>query len=195
MAETWSVMKELGSPASPFDLPVANPSVDSLGGETRRLDDYSGADVLVLVFTCNHCPFALHVEDALAQSARTYADRGVRFIAINANDAERFPGDSFEAMRRRTDRKAYPFPYLFDDSQEVAKAYGAVCTPDFFVFDRTRKLVYRGRYDETRPGRGAATGRDLHAALDQLIESGTVTVEQRPSIGCNIKWKPGNEPA
>ena len=194
MALTYSIMKELGSAAPFFDLPAANPSADGLSGDRRSLDQYAGA-ALVVVFTCNHCPFAKHVEDALIRSAATWADKDVQFVLISANDAGGYPEDSFDAMAARAAAKGYPFPYLYDESQEVAKAYGAVCTPDLFVYDRDRKLVYRGRYDETRPDMGVSTGKDLHDALDLLLSSGEVLAEQVPSIGCDIKWKPGNRPA
>ncbi|MXW64491.1 MAG: thioredoxin family protein [Bacteroidetes bacterium SB0662_bin_6] len=194
MALTYSIMKELGSSAPPFDLPAANPSADGLSGDRRSLDQYDAA-ALVIVFTCNHCPFAKHVEDALIRSAAAWADKDVQFVLISANDARGYPEDSFDAMAARAAAKGYPFPYLYDESQEVAKAYGAVCTPDLFVYDRDRKLVYRGRYDETRPDMGVATGKDLHDALDLLLSSGEVLAEQVPSIGCDIKWKPGNRPA
>ncbi len=194
MALTYSLMQELGSAAPPFDLPVANPSADSLAGDRRSLDQYDAA-ALVVVFTCNHCPFAKHVEDALIRSAAAWEDKGVQFVLISANDARGYPEDSFDAMAARAAAKDYPFPYLYDESQEVAKAYGAVCTPDLFVYDRDKKLVYRGRYDETRPDMGVATGKDLHDALDLLFSFGEVLAEQVPSIGCDIKWKPGNRPA
>ncbi len=194
MALTYSTMEELGSTAPYFDLPVANPDADGLPGGRRRLDDYVGG-ALVVVFTCNHCPFAKHVEDALIQHADFWAGKGAHFVLVNANDAETHPEDSFEAMAKRAAAKKYPFPYLYDETQEVAKAYGAVCTPDFFAYDSDRKLVYRGRYDDTRPGLGVATGKDLYAALDRLHASGEVMPNQVPSIGCNIKWKPGNAPA
>ncbi len=189
MAITYSQMTELGVEAPPFDLPVANPQVDDIDRATRRLDDYADAGALVVVFTCNHCPYAVHVEETLLEVARTYQERGVPFVAINANDAELYPDDSFENMARRAQQKGYPFPYLYDASQDVARAYGAECTPDFFVYDRARRLVYRGRFDETRPGQGLPTGRDLRQALDQLLDTGEVTMEQYPSIGCNVKWR------
>lgn len=191
MSATYSEMINLGMKAPEFDLPIANPSVDGSDHENRALNDYDDKKVLVVVFTCNHCQYARHVEDGLIQTAREYAGRGVQFVAINSNDPARYPDDSFDSMSRRAAAKGYSYPYLFDESQEVARAYGAVCTPDFFVFDQDRSLVYRGRYDETRPGKGTATGKELHAALDELLETGHVTVEQKPSVGCNIKWKEG----
>jgi len=189
MAITYSQMTELGVEAPPFDLPAANPQVDDIDRATRRLDDYADAGALVVVFTCNHCPYAIHVEETLLEVARAYQERGVPFIAINANDAELYPDDSFENMARRAQQKGYPFPYLYDASQDVARAYRAECTPDFFVYNRARRLVYRGRFDETRPGQGQPTGHDLRQALDQLLDTGEVTMEQYPSIGCNVKWR------
>ncbi|NBC17155.1 MAG: redoxin domain-containing protein [Bacteroidetes bacterium] len=195
MAVTHSKMIELGMKAPPFDLPTANPGVDEVEGETRALADYAEAEAAVVVFTCNHCPYAKHVEDALVDMASHYQARGVQFIAINANDPEQYPEDAFDKMAERAKAKQFPFPYLFDASQDVAKAYGALCTPDFFVFDDDRTLAYRGRFDETRPNQGEAHGGDLSAALDELLQQGEVTSEQHPSMGCNIKWKPGNAPA
>ena len=189
MAVTYSLMNELGAEAPSFDLPAANPEVDGRTGATRSLSDYGDAEALVVVFTCNHCPYARHVEDALVQTARDYGQRGVAFVAICSNDADKYPADSFEAMAERAAEKDFPFPYLHDETQEVARAYGAVCTPDFFVFDGDHRLAYRGRMDETRPNRDPATAADLRRALDELLEQGEVTMEQHPSMGCNIKWK------
>lgn len=189
MARTYSDMVDLGTPAPLFRLPAANPSVDAVGGKTRGLDDYAGKRIIVMVFTCNHCPYAQHVEDALIGVALEYETHGVQFITINANDAVQYPEDSFEAMTERAAKKSYPFPYLFDESQACARAYGAVCTPDFFVFDQNRLLTYRGRFDDTRPGKGISTGADLRKALDEVLHTGTVSAEQWPSMGCNIKWK------
>ncbi len=195
MALTYSQEISLGTEAPPFDLPVVNPEADGLDKPTRSLEDFADARALVVVFTCNHCPYAQHIEDALIAVARSYQPKGVRFVAINANDPEQYPEDAPEAMARRARAKGYPFPYLFDETQEVAKAYGALCTPDLYVFDANRRLVYHGRFDDTRPGRGRpATGADLKRALDEWLESGKVTGPQYPSMGCNIKWKPGNEP-
>jgi peroxiredoxin len=185
----------LGQKAPAFSLPAANPDVDDRGDEVRSLDDYADADALVIVFTCNHCPYAQHVEDELLAMAREYQERGGQFIAICSNDPEQYPDDSFESMAERAEEKDYPFPYLQDESQEVAQAYEAACTPDFYVFDADRRLVYRGRFDETRPENGEAHGGDLRQALDEVLGQGEVTIEQKPSMGCNIKWKPGTEPA
>lgn len=194
MSLTYSQMISLGTDAPPFDLPAVNPEADGKGGTHRRLEDFDEAQVLVVVFTCNHCPYAKHVEDPLIGMARDFAERDVAFVAISSNDPTHYPDDSFQSMAKRAKDKNYPFPYLFDETQEVAKAYRAVCTPDFFVFDRNRKLAYTGRFDESSPGRGTATGRDLRTAIEQLMESGEVAITQHPSMGCNIKWKPGNRP-
>jgi len=195
MAVTESTMMELGRTAPPFELPAANPDVDDRGGDTRSLDDYADAEALVVVFLCNHCPYVKHIEDELLAVARAYQERGVQFVGICSNDAERYPDDSFDSMAERARAKDYPFPYLQDESQEVAQTYEAACTPDFYVFDADRELVYRGRFDETRPNDGEPHGGDLRQALDELLDDGTVTIEQKPSMGCNIKWKEGNQPA
>lgn len=189
MALTHSVMIKLGSKAPAFELPVCNPKADGGPGTTRTLQDCMGPRGLVVVFMCNHCPFVVHIEDALVQLAGAYLKRGVGFVGISANDAEQYPADSFENMARRARDRAYPFAYAYDESQEVARAYDAVCTPDIFVYDTDCRLVYRGRFDETRPGQGVATGSDLARALDELLVDGAVTTEQFPSMGCNIKWK------
>lgn len=189
MALTHSVMIELGSEAPAFELPACNPQVDDAHGTTRSLQDCMGPRGLVVVFMCNHCPFVVHIENALVGLARTYLERGLGFVGISANDANQYPADSFENMARRARDKAYPFAYLYDESQEVARAYDAVCTPDIFVYDPACKLVYRGRFDETRPGQGVATGSDLARALDEFLAGGAVSMEQVPSMGCNIKWK------
>jgi len=195
MAVTESTMMELGQPAPEFSLPAANPEVDEHGGNTRSLADYDDADVLVVVFMCNHCPYVKHIEEALLDVAREYQPRGVQFVGICSNDAERYPDDSFERMAERAQEKNYPFPYLQDEAQGVAEDYEAACTPDIYVFDEDRTLAYRGRFDETRPDGDEAHGGDLRQALDELLETGTVAMEQHPSMGCNIKWAPGREPA
>jgi len=195
MAVTESTMMELGHQAPSFTLPAANPDVDDRGGDTRSLEEYADADALVVVFMCNHCPYVKHLEDELLATAREYQDQGVQFIGICSNDAENYPDDSFDNMAKRAQAKNYPFPYLQDETQEVAQAYEAACTPDFYVFDADRELAYRGRFDETRPDGGEPHGGDLRQALDELLEAGDVTMEQHPSMGCNIKWKSGTEPA
>lgn len=182
-------MVPLGTAAPAFDLPTANPAVDGRPGETRSLDDFADAEALVVAFICNHCPFVHAVEDRLVALGRDYAPKGVQVVGICSNDAEQYPADSFPAMAERAEAKGYPFPYLHDESQAVARAYDAVCTPDFFVYDRDRTLAYRGRLDDGRPGQPATTT-DLRDALEALLQTGAVPGEQIPSMGCNIKWKP-----
>jgi peroxiredoxin len=187
MAAT-STMLELGTPAPTFALTDTD-------GRTVSLDDAKGAPALLVMFICNHCPFVKHLRPALAALAEEYAPRGVAIVGINANDADRFPDDSPEAMKREKAAAGYTFPYLYDASQDVARAYQAACTPDFFLFDADHRLVYRGRFDESRPNNGLpVTGRDLRAALDAVLEGRPVAAEQAPSIGCSIKWRPGKEP-
>lgn len=189
MARTPSTMLPLGTPAPPFRLPDTD-------GTPVALDDLRGAPALLVMFICNHCPFVKHVRGELAALGRDYAPRGVAVFAISSNDARAYPQDGPEAMRREKEEAGYPFPYLWDETQEVAQAYKAACTPDFFLFDGERRLVYRGQLDDSRPGNGRpVTGRDLRAALDATLQGRPVSIEQTPSIGCNIKWKPGNEPA
>ncbi len=195
MALTYSQTIDLGTKAPDFTLPVANPPKDDPGRTTYSLHDFDEARALVVVFMCNHCPYVVHIEDALLRLARAYQPKGVAFVGINANEPAQYPEDSFEKMAERAAAKDYPFPYLFDATQEVAKAYGALCTPDIYVFDRDRRLVYHGRFDATRPRTGQTPdGADLRRALDELLATGRVTGEQYPSMGCNIKWRPGNEP-
>jgi peroxiredoxin len=182
-------MMELGTEAPAFDLPVANPEADDISGETRSLEDYTDVEALVVVFTCNHCPYAKEVEPRLIDLAREYEPQGVAVVAICSNDAEEYPEDSFENMAKRARAKDYPFPYLRDETQQVALAYGAECTPDFFVFDGNHKLQYRGRLDDGTPSSDEVTSHDLRKALEELLETGEVTIEQVPSRGCNIKWK------
>ena len=183
-----STMLELGTPAPPFALPDTE-------GKTVSLEDASGAPALLVMFVSNHCPFVKHVAAELARLGDDYATRGVAVVAIGANDVDRYPQDGPAAMRAARETWRWSFPYLHDASQEVAKAYRAACTPDFFLFDAERRLVYRGQLDDSRPGSGVpVTGRDLRAALDAVLEGRPVPAEQRPSLGCNIKWRPGNEP-
>ncbi|MFO8098570.1 MAG: thioredoxin family protein [Salinibacter sp.] len=195
MAVTESTMLELGTSAPAFTLPAANPDVDAHGGDTRSLTDYDDAEALVVVFMCNHCPYVKHIEAALVDVAREYQERGVQFVGICSNDAERYPDDSFEKMAERAQENDYPFPYLQDETQDIARDYKAACTPDLYVFDDDRTLVYRGRFDETRPDGDEAHGGDLRHALDELLTEGEITMEQTPSMGCNIKWKPDADPA
>jgi len=189
MVRTPSTMLPLGTVAPDFDLP----NVDG------RMVDYAaaaGPQGTVVMFICNHCPFVKHVADELARLGREFMPRGVGFVAISSNDVASHPADSPEQMVREAEDRGYPFPYLYDETQEVAKAYHAACTPDFYVFDAGRKLVYRGQLDPSRPGSDVpVTGSDLRAAVDALLAGRPPLAEQIPSLGCNIKWKPGNHPA
>lgn len=189
MARTPSTMLELGTPAPDFRLP--DPS-----GRVFARDDFSRDEPLLVMFLCNHCPYVKHIRDGLARFGRDYADRGLGIVAINANDVSAYPDDRPEKMAEEARAAGYTFPYLYDESQAVAKAYQAACTPDFFLFDRDRKLVYRGQFDGSRPANDVpVTGRDLRAAVDAVLAGRTPSAEQRPSLGCNIKWRHGNEPA
>jgi peroxiredoxin len=189
MALTPSTMLALGSRAPDFRLP-------EVGGGHVALDDFREAPALLVVFLCNHCPYVKHVRHALADLAREYQAKGVAVVGISSNDVVTHPDDSPEKMLEEKAAIGYTFPYLYDESQDVAKAYQAACTPDFYVFDRNRALVYRGQLDGSRPGNNVpVTGRDLRAALDAVLAGKPVPSDQRPSLGCNIKWKPGNAPA
>ena len=158
-------------------------------------DDFRGAPALLVIFMCNHCPFVIHVADELARLAAEYQRRGVAIVGINANDTASYPRDSPEQMIHESEARGYGFPYLFDETQEVAKRYHAACTPDFFLFDAKQRLVYRGQLDDSRPQSGIpVTGRDLRAAMDAVLAGKPVDEDQKPSLGCNIKWKAGNEP-
>ncbi|QOC22487.1 thioredoxin family protein [Wenzhouxiangella sp. AB-CW3] len=184
MAKTESTMLPLGTPAPDFRLP------DTVSGKDFSLDDAAGEKGTLVMFICNHCPFVKHVLDELARLGRDYPDRGIGVVAISSNDVTGYPQDRPERMAELAQAKGFSFPYLYDESQNTARAYDAACTPDFFVFDADRKLVYRGQLDDSRPGNGIeVTGKDLRAALDALIEGQPVAKEQKPSIGCNIKWK------
>ena len=189
MVQTASTMIPLGSDAAAFELPDPQ-------GKMVCLSDFADAPVLVVIFMCNHCPFVKHIGNELADLARTYQERGVGLVAINPNDVENYPDDSPEKMAEAIKEYGYTFPYLYDESQEIAKAYQAACTPDFFVYNAERQLVYRGQMDDSRPNNEhPVTGADLRAVLDALLDGGPAPAMQKPSIGCNIKWKPGNEPA
>jgi thiol-disulfide isomerase/thioredoxin len=180
-------MLPLGTPAPAFQLPDAH-------GRTISLADFSGRPLLVM-FICNHCPFVKHLAPQLAQLGRDYDEHRVGIVAINANDVDNYPEDSPERMGEEARRQGYPFPYLFDGSQAVAKAYRAACTPDFFLFDAAHRLVYRGQFDDSRPGNGLpVTGADLRTALESVLAGQGGPARQNPSIGCNIKWKAGQEP-
>ena len=188
MAEPPSTMAPLGMKAPPFRLP-------DLAGKLASLDDFQQAPALLVAFICNHCPYVKHIRSHFAQLVRDYQARGVAVVGISSNDVESYPDDAPEKMAEEAKTFGYTFPYLYDESQEVAKAYRAACTPDFYLFDRERRLVYRGQYDASRPGNNKpVTGADLRAALDAVLGGGKVPEEQRHSLGCNIKWKRGNEP-
>ncbi len=188
MALTQSTMLPLGSAAPDFIL-------SDTAGCTVSRNDFKGRAALLVMFICNHCPYVKHVRAQLAKLGRDYLPRGVGIVAINSNDAQISPNDSPEKMKQEVQDIGYPFPYLFDEKQAVARAYQAACTPDIFLFDAGHHLVYRGQIDESRPKNGLpSTGKDLRAALDAILDSRPVPEPQVPSIGCSIKWKPGNEP-
>ena len=188
MAETPSTMLALGTKAPAFRL--ADPH-----GKWVSSDDFKDSAALLVVFMCNHCPYVKHIRSKFAELAKEYQARGVAVVGINSNDAESYPDDRPEKMADEIKRVGYTFPYLYDESQEVAKAYRAACTPDFYLFDRDRLLVYRGQFDDSRPGNERpVTGADLRAALDAVLAGRPVASNQRPSLGCNIKWKRGNAP-
>jgi peroxiredoxin len=188
MVRTASTMLPLGTSAPDFSL--CDPE-----GKVVSLHDFDGATALLVVFLCNHCPYVKHIADRFAELAREYQARGVAVVGINSNDYQMYPDDSPQKMRDEIARRGYTFPYLVDETQEVAKAYRAACTPDFFLFDRQRWLFYRGQMDSSRPGNNQPiTGADLRRALDAVLEGRPAPEEQWPSLGCNIKWKPGNEP-
>ncbi len=188
MARTASTMLNLGTEAPDFSLV-------NVDGKTVSLSDFDGSSALLVVFMCNHCPFVKHLADPLAQFANEYMPKGLAVVGISSNDVANHPADSPEQMVREAEERGYQFPYLYDETQEVAKAYRAACTPDFFLFDADRRLVYRGQFDDSRPDSGKPiTGKDLRDAVDAVLAGKELSHEQRPSIGCNIKWKPGNEP-
>jgi len=184
MALTPSTMLPLGTPAPDFALPDTD-------GRVVKLSDFAGKQAMLVIFMCNHCPFVVHVADHLAKLGKEYQAKNVGVVAINANDAVKYPDDSPAKMKDEKANRGYSFPYLFDETQEVARAYHAACTPDFFLFDRDRKLAYRGQLDDSRPNSGApVTGKDLRAAMDAVLAGKKPDEPQRPSSGCNIKWKP-----
>ena len=190
MAKTLSTMLDLGTTAPEFTLP------NVVSGEMMSLEDFANNKALLVMFICRHCPFVKHVEQELARLGRDYASKDVGIIAISANDAAEHPDDAPESLKEMAEQLGFSFPFLYDESQSVAKAYSAACTPDFFLFDQSRKLVYRGQLDDSRPESGIpATGKDLRAAIDAVLNDEAVNPNQRASIGCNIKWKTGNEPA
>jgi len=188
MARTESTMLELGTQAPDLNLPDTN-------GNQISLADFKDAKGLLVIFMCNHCPYVIHLRDALAELGKEYQTKGLAVVGINSNDASNYPADSPEKMAEEVATQGYSFPYLYDESQAVAKAYMAACTPDFFLFDAKQKLVYRGQFDDSRPRNEApVTGADLRTAIDALLNGTAIPVEQIPSMGCNIKWKENNAP-
>lgn len=184
MAATPSTMMPLGTIAPSFELQ------DTVSETVMSLADLKGKKATLIMFICNHCPYVLHVNDELVRMAAEYQSQGVSFIAISSNDVVNYPQDGPELMSRQAKEVAYTFPYLYDQSQEIAKAYDAVCTPDFFLFDQDLKCVYRGQLDDSRPKNNVpVTGKDLRSALDAVLSGETVSEKQIPSVGCNIKWK------
>lgn len=184
MSLTPSNMLPLGTKAPDFKL------VDTLDNTTKSLNQLKGTTGTLVMFICNHCPFVIHVNSQLSQLAKDYISKGIKCIAISSNDVENYPQDGPELMKQNAIDNAYSFPYLYDQNQDVAKAYNAACTPDFFLFDNDLKLVYAGQLDDSRPGNGIpVTGKDLRAAIDALVNNDAVNPNQKPSMGCNIKWK------
>lgn len=184
MAITPSYMLPLGTVAPDFSLP------DTLSGKTLSLSDLKSRQATVVMFICNHCPFVIHILQKLVMVAKMYQEKGISFIAINSNDVDNYPEDSPEKMRVLASTYGFSFPYLFDATQTIAKAYQAACTPDFYIFDQNLACVYRGRFDAATPGNQiAVSGADLTAALDQILAHQSVSADQKPSLGCNIKWK------
>ncbi len=190
MVMVSSTMLELGTPAPDFALP------DVISGDTVSLETFADQSVLVIMFICEHCPFVKHVQNELARLGHDYHAKNVGILAVSANSVQTHPQDAPEHLKAMAIALDFTFPYCYDETQAMAKAYTAACTPDFFVFDSDRKLAYRGQLDDSRPGNGIpVTGPDLRAAIDTLLLGQTLNPEQTPSIGCNIKWTPGNEPA
>jgi peroxiredoxin len=176
-------MLPLGTPAPDFTLP------DTVSGKETSLADLQSDLATVIMFICNHCPYVKHVQPELVRLAGQYQPKGVAFIAISSNDVQKYPEDSPERMKEIAREWNFTFPYLYDASQEVARAYDAACTPDFYIFNRQMRLVYRGQLDDSRPGKGELTGKDIRAALDNLLAGKAISEDQKPSIGCSIKWK------
>jgi peroxiredoxin len=182
-------MLPLGTTAPPLSLR------DTVSGHTVSLESFAGTPALLVAFICNHCPFVKHILDGFVAFAREFGARGVAVVAISPNDAESYPADSPSEMARLAAQKVFTFPYLYDESQDVARSYQALCTPEFFLFDRERRLAYRGQFDASRPGNNRpVTGADLRAACEALLSGAQVSSEQQPSVGCSIKWKGGVEP-
>ena len=190
MVMTPSTMLDLGTTAPDFELP------DVVSGKSISLGTFEGKKALLVMFICKHCPFVIHVQDELARIGRDYGDRDVGVVAIGSNDAENYPDDAPDQLRAMALDLGFSFPFCYDESQQTAKDYTAACTPDFFLFDAQQRLVYRGQLDDGRPGNDSPVdGKDLRAALDQVLAGGSPDPNQKPSIGCNIKWKPESAPA
>ena len=189
MALTPSTMVELGTKAPDFSLP------DVTSGRTVSLATFAKKKALLIMFICKHCPYVQHVKEELARLGRDYQARDMAIVAISSNDAENYPEDAPEGLKQMAKELGFSFPFCYDETQAVAKSYGAACTPDFFVFNQEQKLVYRGQLDDSRPGNAKpVTGRDLRLAMDAALSGRPVPPHQKPSVGCNIKWKQGNEP-
>ncbi len=189
MAATPSQMLALGTALPSFSLP------DTVSGQMFDAARLKDAPASIVAFICNHCPFVIHIRDQLAEFGRFCQERGVRMVAVSSNDVDNYAQDAPARMAEEAERVGYPFPYLYDASQEVAKTFRAACTPEFYLFDGSGQLVYRGQFDGSRPGNGVpVTGADLRAAVEAVLAGESPSSEQRPSVGCNIKWKPGNAP-
>lgn len=189
MVLATSFLIALGTIAPSFTLP------DVTTGEMVSSEDFAGKKAMLVMFICNHCPFVVHINEGLAEFANDYTDKDIAIVAISPNDIEAYPADSPENLKKQAEKYGFTFPYLFDESQEVALAYSARCTPEFFLFDAERKLVYRGQFDSSRPRSDVpVTGEDLRAAVDAVLAGEEVSEDQTPSVGCSIKWKPGNAP-
>ena len=189
MARTLSTMLDLGTSAPDFSLP------DVVSGQTVSLQTFADKKALVVMFICRHCPFVKHVQQELARIGKDYQGKDVGIVAISSNDAATFPDDAPSSLKEMAEELGFAFPFLYDESQKTAIAYAAACTPDFYVFDKARRLVYRGQLDDSRPGNDKpVNGHDLRAAIDAVLADRPVDRDQKPGIGCNIKWKSGNEP-
>ena len=189
MVLTASTMLGLGTKAPDFSLP------DVVSGKTVSLKDFAAKKALLVMFICSHCPYVVHIKNGLAQFGKDYQGKDIALVAVSSNDAKKYPDDAPAELAKMAQTLGFTFPFCFDETQEAAKKYTAACTPDFFLFDKDRKLVYRGQFDDSRPDNGKpVTGKDLRAAVDAVLADKPVDAKQRPSMGCNIKWKAGNEP-
>ncbi len=190
MAKTYSTMLALGTQAPDFSI------TDLVSGRVYTLDTFHDRKALLVMFICRHCPYVVHVQDELARLGRDYLNKNIAIVAISSNDAAAYPEDAPERLKEMAMELGFTFPYGYDATQEMAKRYTAACTPDFFLFDSSRRLVYRGQLDDSRPSNGKpVTGKDLRTAIDAVLSDRPVPTEQKPSMGCNIKWKPGNAPS